>query len=234
LIVVVFFMCRIERPFSKGTLIKMNDASNIFEKNDQRYREKLAHVDFESIKDRLGAEMHSERLLIPFFNKNYYASKEGILDASGNRLDASGSRADYAVSVVLSQYVLRCPDQAYHDSEWVSFKDFKKISHFTNVNYFSSDTEKAVEKHFSGRLGPLRKACEGLAGLPTPMETPYDLSMQFKALPRISLLLLFNDGDEEFPAKCTVLFQKHAEHYLDPESLAMTSAFLAKALKNTP
>jgi hypothetical protein len=205
----------------------MTDSSNIFEKNDQTYREKLARVDFDSIKDRLGAELVSERLLIPFFSKNYYASKEGILDASGNR-------ADYAVSVILSQYVLRCPDQVYHDPEWVSFKDFKMISHFTNVNYFSSDTEKAIEKHFSGRLGPLRKACEGLAGLPTPMETPYDLSMQFKALPRISLLLLFNDGDEEFPAKCAVLFQKHAEHYLDPESLAMTSAFLAKALKNTP
>jgi hypothetical protein len=41
------------------------------------------------------------------------------------------------------------------------------------------------------------------------------------ALPRISLLLLFNDGDEEFPAKCTVLFQRHAEYYLDPECLAI-------------
>jgi hypothetical protein len=51
------------------------------------------------------------------------------------------------------------------------------------------------------------------------------------ALPRISLLLLFNDGEEEFPAKCSVLFQRHAEYYLDPESLAMTSACLARELK---
>ena len=53
--------------------------------------------------------------------------------------------------------------------------------------------------------------------------------MKFQALPRIVLLLLFNDGDEEFPAKCTVLFERHAEHYRDPESLAMTSTWLARS-----
>ena len=70
-----------------------------------------------------------------------------------------------------------------------------------------------------------------MGGFAHQMEISYDLAVKFDALPRISLLLLFNDGDEEFPAKCTVLFQKHAEYYLDPESLAMTGACLAKALK---
>jgi hypothetical protein len=55
--------------------------------------------------------------------------------------------------------------------------------------------------------------------------------MKFDVLPNISLLLLFNDRDDEFPAQGTVLFQKHSEFYLDPESLAMTSAVLVKRLK---
>jgi hypothetical protein len=59
---------------------------------------------------------------------------------------------------------------------------------------------------------------------------PYDLSVRFEALPRVSLLLLFNDRDDEFPAGCKVLFNQHAETYLDPESLAMTGSFLAKQL----
>ena len=46
----------------------------------------------------------------------------------------------------------------------------------------------------------------------------------------LSLLLLFNDRDDEFPAGCKVLFNQHAEAYLDPESLAMTGSFLAKRL----
>jgi hypothetical protein len=47
---------------------------------------------------------------------------------------------------------------------------------------------------------------------------------------RIGLLLVFNDQDEDFPAQCRALFQRHAEFYLDPESLAMTGAALAKTL----
>jgi hypothetical protein len=132
--------------------------------------------------------------------------------------------------VILAKYLLLCPERSHHDAEWVSFKDFKRATHFTNVNYFASDVERAIEKHFSGKLPELGEACRKLGGTPTKMAS-FDLCMQFHALPRIDLLLLFNGADQEFPAKSTVLFQKHAEYYLDPESLAMTGACLAKKLK---
>ena len=112
----------------------------------------------------------------------------------------------------------------------MSFKDFKKTSHFLNLNYFISDTEKPIVQNFSGRLDALSTACEKFGGVPNDIGISYDLVMRFDALPRISLLLLFNDKDEEFPAQCSVLFQKQAEYYLDPESLVMTSAFLVKKL----
>ena len=70
-----------------------------------------------------------------------------------------------------------------------------------------------------------------MGGVPHNMQGTYDLSMELRALPRISLLLLFNDGDRDSPAQCTVLFQKHAELYLDPESLAMTGALNAVELR---
>lgn len=44
-------------------------------------------------------------------------------------------------------------------------------------------------------------------------------------------IMIFNDGDMDFPAYATVLFQRHAEYYLDPERLAVTSAVLASKLK---
>ena len=203
----------------------MTNPSDIFEKNYQEYLIQLSKIDFESIKDKLGILLDSDKMYIPFFNKRFFVSHDGIMDAAGNR-------PDYMVSVILFKYMLLCPSEPHYDAKWTSFKDFKRVSHFTNVNYFSSDTEKVIEKHFSGKLDELRKTCAKLEGFYHEMETPYDLSMQFNALPRVSLLLLFNDGDEEFPAKCTVLFQKQSEYYLDPESLAMTSAWLAKNLKH--
>jgi hypothetical protein len=202
----------------------MDESSDVFERYYQEYCVQMAKIDFGSIKNELGIVHDGDRMFIPFFNNRYFVSNNGISDESGNR-------PDYMTSVILAKYILLCPDQSYYDNKWVSFKDFKRASHFTNVNYFSSDTGRYIERYFSEKLNELKKACEGLDGSQHEMEISYDLSMQFNALPRISLLLLFNDGDEEFPAKCTVLFQRHAEYYLDPESLAMTSACLAKSLK---
>jgi len=202
----------------------MSQDSEIFEKHYNDYCAQIAKVDFGSISDRLGIRHYGNQILLSFFNKDYVVSGNGIVDTAGNR-------PEYMACVVIAKYILLCPDQSYHEREWVSFKDFKRTSHFTNVNFFTSDTERAIVKQFSGRLDELSKACEELGGIHHEMETSYDLSMQFSALPRISLLLLFNDGDEEFPAQCNVLFQKHAEFYLDPESLIMASAFLARNLK---
>lgn len=207
------------------------ESSDIFENNYQQYCSRLAGVDFESVKDILGVDHYdNDRMVIPFFNEKYFVSKNGIADASGNR-------ADYMVSVILAKYILLCPDKYHCNPDWASFKDFKKNSQFANVNYFSSDTEKFIEKQFGRKTDALKNACKAFGGFSEEMDISYDLSFQFAALPRISMLLLFNDSDDEFPAKCNVLFQKHAELYLDPESLAMMGAVLAKGLsrmmKNT-
>jgi hypothetical protein len=108
---------------------------------------------------------------------------------------------------------------------------FKKESPFTNVNYFVSDTEKAIVRDFAGGIDSLFDAGAKLGGVREDGLLAYDLVMRFTALPRIDLLLLFNEGDEDFPDYGTVLFQRQAEHYLDPESLAMTSAALTRRLK---
>jgi len=55
--------------------------------------------------------------------------------------------------------------------------------------------------------------------------------VQFPALPKIPVLMLFNDADEEFPARCRVLFERRAENYLDMECLAMVGMLLFEYLK---
>ncbi len=199
-------------------------SSKIFEENYKHYCDLISKVDFNSVKDTLGIEYRDDHLFIRFFNRNYRVSKNGIIDISG-------IKPDYMVCVILAKYILLCPEQPNNETEWVSFRDFKTTSHFTNVNYFKSDIEQAIVKHFSKKLDRISVACKKIGGLQYKSDMSYDLSVEFNALPRLSLLLLFNDSDEEFPADCKVLFQKHSEYYLDPESLAMTGAFLVKSLK---
>jgi len=201
----------------------MPEKSAIFKKHYEDYLEQIRGVDKKLLKERLGVHLEGNDICLPFFQTQYRISNQGIEDESG-------SRPPYGICVILAKYILLCPDQDYNDPQWVSFRDFKRSSHFTNVNFFTSDTEQAILKYFAGNVAGLTQACKTLGAVSHDIGVSYDVAMAFEVLPRISLLLLFNDRDEEFPAQCRVLFQKHAEFYLDPESLAMTSAGLAKRL----
>jgi hypothetical protein len=200
------------------------ETSEIFEKNYQQYCDQLAKVDFDSVKNILDIDCNADgKKVISFFNRKYFVSDDGITDADGNR-------ANYSASVIIAQYILLCPDELHLSREWASFKDFKRKS-YANVDHFSSESEKVIKKHFTGKVADLGKACKAFGGYHHNLDVPYDLAIRFDILPRISMLLLYSDSDDEFPAQCKMLFQKHTEFYIDPESLAIALAYLVNNLK---
>lgn len=177
----------------------MAEKSSVFEETYNNYLVRIAELDFNKIADQLGAEVVGDELIIPFFAKPHRISAEGITDPSG-------SRPTFSVCVVLFKYILLCPENDPVENDWVSFKDFKDSAPFAGA--FANYTEAPLAKYFSGRLKDLESACRGIHGYAPAATYAYDLCMQFNALPKIPVLLLFNDGDEEFPAQCAVLFER--------------------------
>jgi hypothetical protein len=198
------------------------DKSSVFEETYASYLARIARLDFARIAGRLGAELSGEELIIRIFGKPYSISKQGIRDLSGKR-------PDFSVCVVLFKYLLLCPDHDPLEDDWVTFKDFKDAAPFAGafVNY----TEAPLADHFAGDLARLEAAARALNGHPPAADFPYDLSLQFSALPKVPVLVLFNDADEEFAARCAVLFERRAEKYLDMECLAMVGSLLFEQLK---
>ena len=201
----------------------MTEKSTVFEETYTNYLNRIAGLDFAKIAGRLGADMAGDELVIPFFGKPYRISKLGLSDASGKR-------PDFSVCIVLFKYLLLCPDHDPVDTDWVSFKDFKDAAPFAGafVNY----TEAPLAAHFAGDLARLKAATRALGGQPPAVDFPYDLSLQFPALPKLPVLMLFNDADEEFAARSAVLFERRAEKYLDMECLAMVGTQLVERLKS--
>ena len=205
----------------------MADFSYVLQRNHRNSCAQTEHVDLESIKGVLGMKSHENGYALSFFNK--------VIQISDNKIVApSDNKVDHMVSVIIAKYILLSPLEPKLIPGWASLKDFKKDSNFISANAISADFERTVEKLFSGRLEDLNDACERSGGIRHDLGgVSYDLSMMFSALPRLSILLLFNDLDEEFPAKCSILFQKHAEYYLDPESLIMLVEYLITSLKKS-
>jgi hypothetical protein len=201
----------------------MSEQSQVFEKIHQEYLGQIANMDWAGLADRLGVAAEGDTLVIPLFGTPYRVSRQDIFDSHGRR-------PHHAVNVILFKYLLLCPSKEPQCSDWVTYRHFKDASPF--VGGFFTNAEKPINLSFEGRCAELSKACGALGGRPLDqVNFSVDLAMRFDALPKVPILLLFNDRDEEFPAKCSMLFERRAEKYLDMECLAMLGWILADRLR---
>jgi len=196
--------------------------SDVFKKTYKQYLSEITEKNLSSRQKILGITAEDEEIRIPFFGKSYRVSSAGIMNPSGKT-------PRFDICVILCKYLLLCPDAVPKGEDWISYRDSRDAGPLTK--YFSDNVENAIARRFSGKPGALAEKCEQRGGKPPDIELSYDLAMQFDMLPRVPLLLLFNDADEDFPAQCSVLFRKNGDKYLDPECLAMLGAFLATNLK---
>lgn len=201
---------------------EMTAKESVFEKTYKDYISQVAGIDFKSLEQPLGVKAERGGIMIPLFGESYQVSGNGIIDPSGKQPSLD-------ICVVLCKYLLLCPPTRPQERNWVSYRDLKDSGPLTV--YFLNDVERAIAEHFAGRLDALKEACRVVRGYPPNMDAIYDLAMQFDALPRVPVILLYNDADDEFPARSSVLFERRAETYLDPECLAMVGRLLFSKLK---
>lgn len=195
----------------------MTIEQSVYEKTYEDYLAQVGKIDIHFSKQNLGVHIKGDEIVIPLFAQPYNVSKSGITDPSGKRPPLD-------ICVILSKYLLLCPDTFPKQKEWINFRGMKDSGPLTK--YFEHDVEQAISTYFSGKLDYMEEACREVGGHPPGIEANYDLAMQFHALPKVPLIVLYNDADDEFPAACSVLFERRAENYLDAECLAILGRIL--------
>jgi len=199
--------------------------SSVFEETYTAYLEQLSKIHLNSsLGEKLGIAIENNTARIPLFNDWYEVSGNGIVSPRGKK-------PTLEISVVLFKYLLLCPEIEPVEKDWISYKDFPDTGPL--VTFFANDVENPIASCFSDRLNELERSCRLLGGEPPDVDLPYDLVMQFSPLPKIPLLMLFNDRDDEFQVKCSVLFEKSAENYLDAECLAIIGALFSYLLRRS-
>jgi hypothetical protein len=198
------------------------EKEHVYQQTYKDYLSRIAAIDLKFAADKLDLQMSGDAVIIPFFGKSYRVSTQRIADPTGKQPHLS-------ISVILCKYLLMCPMIVPLGGNWMSFKDFKDAAPL--IQAFFNTVTLPLADSFSARLGDLESAAKKIGGYPPADDFPYDLSLQFDALSKVPLLLLFNDKDEEFPAQCSVLFEKRVEKLLDMECLAMVGMLFFKYLK---
>lgn len=182
---------------------------------------RVKQVDLSEKLHILGIERQKTILDFHFFNRRLGFDGDDFFDMAGADLTL-------AVKVVLCTYILMCPGKEVKGQG--KLKTFREFSNAGPLfSRFTENTGKIIQTSFSNHLERLFHRCLNLGG--TIMADPaHDISICFNALPKIPIILNFNDADEIMPATAGFLYQDTADVYLDLQCLTITCTYLTGLL----
>ncbi|HJW90501.1 MAG TPA: DUF3786 domain-containing protein [Anaerolineales bacterium] len=109
--------------------------------------------------------------------------------------------------------------------KWISFSELPDGRFYHTA--FQGYTGKAVAQAYGNDLVAFRRAAERQGGLSRAFG---DAAYAFQAMPRVSLLVVYWQGDEDFTPVCQILFDAAASHHLPTDACAVLGNSLAKIL----
>ncbi|MCD4677109.1 MAG: DUF3786 domain-containing protein [Desulfobacula sp.] len=195
--------------------------SKIFDKKYNEYLSLIKGFNFSKKAEILGIQKRNQLFVFEFFNRQIAFDLNDFTDIAGDKVT-------FAVKVVLCKYLLMCPEKISKSANrLVTFREFANAGPL--FSSFTANTNKIIETTFSGQLEKLKTRCLKLGG--TIMENKsYDLSVRFRALHRIPIILNFNNKDELMPATAAFLYHDNAQNYLDLQCLTITCTYLTGQL----
>ena len=134
-------------------------------------------------------------------------------------------------STVMTLYDLLC----YHKGdappaltgEWCTVGTFV-VTGVTNTDTFT----KKYAAMFDGCVEELKAACERLGGALQPRVAGADVTCRLPVTPFFPVLLQFWEGDEEFPPKLMLLWDRNTDKFLHFETTFYLQGDLLERLKN--
>lgn len=132
-----------------------------------------------------------------------------------------------AAKVVILHYLLTANGQPL-SGQLVSFKEIP--GGMIYLQPFNGRVLGGFKAIFGKNAGLLAKVGEKLG---VPFAKYGDTAVTMEVLPRIPITYVIWEGDEEFPANATVLFDATAQYYLPTEDLVVAAAAGASLLNKT-
>lgn len=129
------------------------------------------------------------------------------------------------VKILLLIYLTRAGGRAV-EGRWIGYRDLPNT--VSKARSFEACTER-IALEFAGRRTELEVAAVSMGGRPAD-PGPADRAYLLEVLPRVPMLLLFWDREQEFPARASLLLDGSALDYLDQEALVFAAEAVAGRL----
>jgi hypothetical protein len=186
----------------------------------QEARETLKALEPEKLVLRSGCERDADGdFRLDFFWRQY------VIDGGdfGVRRADSEETPSFIASLILTYLVTA--DGATPSGRWIGFRELPDGMFY--VQAFRGYSGGRLVREIEGGVEAFRRGAEALGGEPLDIG---DAAYAFGVLPRVRLALAYWEGDDEFPAQASVLFEDTASHYLPTDGLAILGSRLVGQL----
>jgi hypothetical protein len=218
---VLKYQQELDKQHAAGTFVKKDIAEEALEWAKKR----CSSMRIEDLPDRIGGKVKNidgkQVLELPYFLDTVFISGDRITRQNGSEL----SRLE---QVFIYNHMAQ-GGTSHPAGKWISLQDIPNST--PKIHSIITYVENPLIKKFSGKKDALLAASRRIGG--TKMDDPNitaDLSILFRPLPRIPLLLLFWDAveEEDFEAQIKLLYDETIKEHLDIESIV----FLSESLKD--
>lgn len=124
-------------------------------------------------------------------------------------------------------YYLSTADGVDMADRWIGFRELPDGGFYNQA--FQGYSGDRLARSFGEKPELFQEASAKIGGFRLPALA--DFAWAFQALPRIRLAAVLWPGDEEFPAKGSVIFDASSTHYMPTDGLALLGSGLVRRLE---
>jgi len=138
---------------------------------------------------------------------------------------ASGQELPTYLQAMLYYYLVTC-DGTPASGQWIAFSELPDGRFYAQA--FQGYTGLPLAQAFGEDLSAFSQAAETCLG-----ERRYtfgDKAYAFQALPRVAVMVVLWQGDEDFSSTCQVLFDSSVSHCLPTDACAILGSHITKQL----
>jgi hypothetical protein len=186
----------------------------------------LAAVSFNAIADRSGFASNMENVfLVPFLDKTYWIRYP---EFEFNEKPAETGTLPLEIPLqeqVLILHYMMAETDVWPSGRWVAYREIPGASF-----YFGPFTKRAIDplkKVFGKNLSGFSAASLKLAGKPI---SDGDAGFEFHVFPKVPIRLILWEGDEEFAAEGSILFDESISQLLPVEDVAWLAGMVVYRL----
>jgi hypothetical protein len=140
------------------------------------------------------------------------------------RSAATGQEANPAIQALMLYY-FQSANGTPLTGRYIAYSELPDGRFYSQA--FQGYTGDELVKRFGNEPEALQRAAGKVGGIPQPLG---DVSYVFHLLPHITLLLVYWQGDEDFPANCQILFDAAAATQLPADVCAIAGSMLTRKL----